>query len=870
MGRPAAPTVADSTQWRVMYTDFFGLREAPFSITPDPRFYCANSGCDQAYAALLSALRGEKSVLLLTGEAGCGKTTLLRKLIDELESTLRFVYLNYANLQFEDLIALVCANLGIVCSRQRQLSALGDYLVAQRKAGNGIVLIVDEAQNLPDRAFSGLKTLIETPSAKGPLLQLVLAGQRELDVRLGQSPLIEFRNDIDVWCQLAPLDEGEVRGFIGHRLKFAGHSGDIPMTPGAIERITGYSRGIPRLINAICDKALLAASQYQRKEISSDIVVEVAEHICVGALPDHESMAAAGAAEAPPNAEVVPLESEEPPTATANKAEKNENDTATPPPPRRGAARFALYSSAIAILAVIGALYFRATDHTVGRLQAGQSQSTDLSERLDDARQLVNAHEVRLAAQGEKIETLARERDNLVQTHRLEMAEITKERDDLARAFAETSANAKANQSDAEVLRVNLDAFSVQAEDSIARLRAELGAAKREAEDLRARLAEAEESPAALASRSIGENESSRQATGSATNESDPATRIALLLARGEEQIVAKHLTLPESGNALLTYQEVLRIAPDHEVAQSRIQWIAKQFRTWAAAAVERGDRKKALFYYQRLLVVEPENESAREALLGLIEPGGKAPSPAENENVAPPATVWDSEPENHAATLFTAVTRGNVRALDQALNGSTSVDVKAEDGSTALFTAVRAGSRSMVDALINRGAHVNAQDYDGDSPLSVSARHGNSDIVQALLAEGADVNSRNYDGKTPLMEAAWHGHADAALELVYRGAQINATDDAGRSALHHSVGNGRLDVAQALLVHGAIVNLRDGDGWTALMNAAKNGDAATVRALVDHGADINSTNQTGSTALTVAESGGYADVAKILRGELP
>ena len=116
MGRWAATPIADSTQWRVMYSDFFGLREAPFSITPDPRFYCANSGFDQAYSVLGSALRGKKSVLLLTGEAGCGKTTLLRKLIDELETSLRFVYLNHANLQFEDLIALVCANLGIVCS----------------------------------------------------------------------------------------------------------------------------------------------------------------------------------------------------------------------------------------------------------------------------------------------------------------------------------------------------------------------------------------------------------------------------------------------------------------------------------------------------------------------------------------------------------------------------------------------------------------------------------------------------------------------------------------------------------------------------------------------------------------------------------
>ncbi len=853
-----------------MYTDFFGLREAPFSITPDPRFYCANSGCDQAYSALVSALRGKKSVLLLTGEAGCGKTTLLRKLIDELETSLRFVYLNYANLQFEDLIALVCANLGIVCSSRGQISALRDYLVAQRKAGNGVVLIVDEAQNLPDRAFSGLKTLIQTPSAKGPLLQLVLAGQRELEVRLGHSPLADFRNDIDVWCQLAPLDKGEVRGFIRHRLKFAGHSGDIPMTPDAIERITDYSRGIPRLINAICDKALLAASQDQRDEISSDIVVEVAEHICVGALPDHDSMAAAGAAEVFPNADGAPLESEEQPKATKNKSDVNENDTTRPPAARRSAARLAIFTCAVVTVAVIGVLYFRTADAAVGQLGAEIFQSTDLSQRLANARQLLDAHEARIAAQGEKIETLTRERDDMVQTHRLKMAEITKEHDDLARAFAETSANAKANQSDAEGLRANLSTISAQAEDSIAQLRAELKAANRETEDLRARLAKVEASRAATASRDIGNDERSGQAVDSPSSKSDPATRIALLLARGKEQIAAKHLTLPESDNALLTYQEILRIAPDHEIAQSRIQWIAKQFRIWAAAAVERGDRTKALFYFQRLLVVEPEDEAAREALLGLITPGGKNPSPTENEDVAPPASVWGTDPANRATTLFTAVTGGNVRALDQILKQSVSIDVKAEDGSTALFTAVRSDNQPMVDALIDRGAQVNAQDYDGDSPLSVSARQRNSDIVQALLSKGAKVDSRNYDGKTPLMEAAWHGHAEAALELVYRGATINATDDAGRSALHHSVGNGRLDVAQALLVHGANVNLRDGDGWTALMSAAKNGDLATVRALMDHGADVDAANQKGNTALTIAVDGGYSEIANILRGELP
>ena len=400
-------------------------------------------------------------------------------------------------------------------------------------------------------------------------------------------------------------------------------------------------------------------------------------------------------------------------------------------------------------------------------------------------------------------------------------------------------------------------------------MRGDLENANREVEDLRARLAESEAARENLVSRRAAEFENSRRTTTSAVVESNPETQIALLMALAEKQVAAKHLTLPESGNALLTYKEILRIAPNHEVARSRIQWIAAQFRRWAVAAMERGDRTKALFYYQRLLVVGPNDTAAREALLGLIEPGGNDISPPENPSVAvPQKSVWELESTNEPASLFAAVTQGNLRALDRALNAGLPVDARAEDGSTPLFTATRAGAKSMVVELIHRGARVNARDYDGDSPLSVSARRGSVDIAQTLIAEGADVNLRNYDGKTPLMEAAWHGHADVALELVFQGAEINATDDAGRSALLHAVSNGRLDVAQALLVHGANVNVRNGEGWTALMSAANNGDAATVRALVDHGADVHAANETGTTALMIAENGEFADVAKILRGE--
>ncbi len=244
-----------------MYLQFYGLRQSPFDITPNPRFLFHSNKHREAFNHLLYGIRERKGFVQLTGEVGAGKTTLCRALLEHLDGKYSTALILNPVLNADELMRAIATEFGLEVrglDRLETIATISDFLLKQTFAGKETVLIVDEAQNLTEDLLEQVRLIsnIETDDRK--LLQIVLMGQPELRDRLNQHKLRQLRQRITVRYHLAPLTRNEVGQYIHHRLALAGSQGLPTFTFPAIWRVFSYSQGIPRLINALCDKALLA------------------------------------------------------------------------------------------------------------------------------------------------------------------------------------------------------------------------------------------------------------------------------------------------------------------------------------------------------------------------------------------------------------------------------------------------------------------------------------------------------------------------------------------------------------------------------------------------------------------------------------
>lgn len=262
-----------------MYTDYFGFREKPFSVTPDPRFFYTNPAYQEAYASLLYGIQERRGFIVLTGEIGTGKTTLLQRLMENLDPAIRFVFFYNTTLTFEELLDFICKELGLSITeegRLQKIQALNQFLIDQLARGGTAVLLIDEAQNLGEEVLENLRLLSNLETAKEKLLQIVLVGQPELETKLSQPALRQLRQRIAIQCRLERLDSEEVDPYIDCRLRAVGYNRHRLFTPDAIREIAYYTKGFPRLINILCDNALLIAYATSQKRVSADIIREAA------------------------------------------------------------------------------------------------------------------------------------------------------------------------------------------------------------------------------------------------------------------------------------------------------------------------------------------------------------------------------------------------------------------------------------------------------------------------------------------------------------------------------------------------------------------------------------------------------------------
>jgi type II secretory pathway predicted ATPase ExeA len=263
-----------------MYKKFFGLKENPFNVNPDPRYLFLTQNTKEALACLTYGIQRRRGFILLSGEVGTGKTTLLNKLLSWLQQqkvATSFVF--NPGLDTSQFFDYMLADFGLNCGSQlkgQMLLRLNKWLLERYHAGGTAVLIVDEAQNLSAQVLEEIRLLTNLETSKEKLLQIVLSGQPELETKLNRPELRQLRQRITLRCKTQPLTLEETHQYVSSRLRIAGADGRPVFTPEAIETVYTYSRGIPRVINLLCEHGLIIAFAEQKKTVLAEAIQEVA------------------------------------------------------------------------------------------------------------------------------------------------------------------------------------------------------------------------------------------------------------------------------------------------------------------------------------------------------------------------------------------------------------------------------------------------------------------------------------------------------------------------------------------------------------------------------------------------------------------
>jgi general secretion pathway protein A len=265
-----------------MYLDFFQLNEFPFNVTPDPRFLFFSERHREAFDSLLYGVEHRKGFIVLTGEVGCGKTTICRSVLNNLPGTTHSAFILNPSLTATQLVRSILLDLRLEAKGQDKLvhiAQLNRFLLQCLEKSENVAVIIDESQNLDPALMEQVRMLSNLETDQHKLMQIILSGQPELKERLHQTGLRQLRQRVMVHCDLEPLSVVETALYIQHRLRVAGASDPSSIfQSAAIQRIHDRASGIPRQINTICDRALLAAYIRRDRQVSpQDVVTALAE-----------------------------------------------------------------------------------------------------------------------------------------------------------------------------------------------------------------------------------------------------------------------------------------------------------------------------------------------------------------------------------------------------------------------------------------------------------------------------------------------------------------------------------------------------------------------------------------------------------------
>jgi type II secretory pathway predicted ATPase ExeA len=268
----------------LLYQTHFGLSQAPFNITPDPSFLYLSASHREGLAQLSYGIRARKGFVVLTGEVGTGKTTLIHALLHDLNGSAQTALIFSTIVSPADLLRSVCEEFGLVEPRRPiqdihdYLVSLNEFLLESYRKGDNCALIIDESQNLSAEVLESIRLLSNFETSKDKLLQILLVGQPELAVRLNSPELRQLKQRVMLRHHLRVLSLQECCEYVSNRLKVAGSDRTI-FTPSALESVYSHSGGIPRIVNVLCDNALLTGYALGKKEIDTGIIREVAEDL---------------------------------------------------------------------------------------------------------------------------------------------------------------------------------------------------------------------------------------------------------------------------------------------------------------------------------------------------------------------------------------------------------------------------------------------------------------------------------------------------------------------------------------------------------------------------------------------------------------
>jgi general secretion pathway protein A len=274
-----------------MYEEYFGFTEKPFSLTPDPKYLFKSTSHANAFELLLYAIRRREGFVVITGDIGTGKTTLCRAILEQIDKkTFTALVLN-PFLAEEDLLRVILQEFGVVSreeirhgrllgvSTAELIETLNEFLLSLHRLGAQAVLIIDEAQNLPLQVLEQIRILSNLETEKDKLLQVVLVGQSNLKDLLRRAELRQLDQRVSIRYDLKPLTAEETSQYVQHRLSVAGGGAAVTFTPKALARLHRYASGIPRLINLLCDRALLSAYSAHTPRIVPSFVESAAESL---------------------------------------------------------------------------------------------------------------------------------------------------------------------------------------------------------------------------------------------------------------------------------------------------------------------------------------------------------------------------------------------------------------------------------------------------------------------------------------------------------------------------------------------------------------------------------------------------------------
>lgn len=265
-----------------MYVKFYGLKERPFSVTSDPAFFFLSRKHNEAISHLFYGVSQRKGIIVITGEIGAGKTTICRYFLNQLDKGTKTAFILNPSLSDLQLLEAIVGDFGITSGKRSRLSfiwELNRFLLTEAERGNNVVLIIDEAQNLAPRALEQVRLLSNLETEKDKLLQIVLVGQPQLNNKLSLPELKQLQQRIMVRYHIGALDKEEVGAYIAHRLNVAGASGSVKFTEEAVGAVWEFSRGVPRLVNIICDRALLAGFVRENRAIDLPTVNTCAQEL---------------------------------------------------------------------------------------------------------------------------------------------------------------------------------------------------------------------------------------------------------------------------------------------------------------------------------------------------------------------------------------------------------------------------------------------------------------------------------------------------------------------------------------------------------------------------------------------------------------